>query len=295
LATFAIDYLDIGGERIRYGVRCSKTVKRWFVYLNGRNEWIEKYHDLFDDIALPEDCGIITLDHRGQGASGGQRSYVEGYDTYVDDCSEVLKHVWQKHPKGPYAMVAHSMGALIALRGVLQKKFEPTCLIVSSPLFGLPDKPVPSIVSRWVALGTQSLKMGRLHSGFAGKHHLPFRLNILTTSRERYELVKSNPYELPSVTFGWLAATVKACDDLWDPRILKASKVPLVMLISGREKVVSIGAQRSWSKLAQKIYGASFECHEIKDAQHELLNEADEYRNQALEYVRSTLAKYLLQ
>src|SRR5690606_3257273 len=104
---------------IRYALykKTTNPITRCIVYLNGRTEWIEKYSHLANDLRLPEDCGFLALDHRGQGGSGGARSWVASYDDYVNDTRLVIDLVI---PGLPYAIVAHSMGGLIAIYGNLK-------------------------------------------------------------------------------------------------------------------------------------------------------------------------------
>ena len=65
---------DHGDCKIRWGLFTQQAeCKRFVLFVNGRSEWIEKYHYLPELLQLPSDCGFLTLDHRGQGASGGTR------------------------------------------------------------------------------------------------------------------------------------------------------------------------------------------------------------------------------
>ncbi|MEZ4742362.1 MAG: alpha/beta fold hydrolase [Bdellovibrionota bacterium] len=128
---------------IRYAVHSAApkgSIKKYLVFLNGRTEYIEKYSYLPKDFKLPKDFAFLTLDHRGQGASGGARGHIDSYESFIDDAKIVIDNVVKDTP---YIMVCHSMGGLVGLLGHLNQTFSAKKLILSSPLLGLPDKPMP--------------------------------------------------------------------------------------------------------------------------------------------------------
>jgi lysophospholipase len=132
---------------LRYAVHWRGTgePERFVVLLNGRTEWIEKYDYVAKDLALPSGTAFLTWDHRGQGASGGARSYVESYDDYAEDARRIVAEaVGDK----PYALIGHSMGGLIALHATLTGRLSPRALVLLSPLLGLPNEPVPRPLAR---------------------------------------------------------------------------------------------------------------------------------------------------
>ena len=102
---------------IRYATYSRGTdPSKALIFLNGRTEWIEKYQGLPLKLNLPEDVVFITMDHRGQGASGGLRADVDSYESFVKDIGTVLNRACRDLP---YSIIAHSMGGLIGLYGCL--------------------------------------------------------------------------------------------------------------------------------------------------------------------------------
>jgi acylglycerol lipase len=75
---------------------------------------------------------VVAIDHRGFGGSGGRRAYVRSFDLFVDDAADQLAQVRQLGL--PTVLYGHSMGGLIALLVVLQKRDpSPDLLVLSGP------------------------------------------------------------------------------------------------------------------------------------------------------------------
>ena len=51
----------------------------------------------------------------------------------------------------PYALLAHSMGGLIGMHGILKGKLHPKAAVLSSPLLAMPEKPVTPKLARPIA------------------------------------------------------------------------------------------------------------------------------------------------
>ena len=78
---------------------------------------------------------VHAYDHRGFGASGGPRSYVERWPILHDDLDVRLADVRASTPDLPLVLYGHSMGGLIALGHVLATPPRPLpdLLILTSP------------------------------------------------------------------------------------------------------------------------------------------------------------------
>ncbi len=277
------------GPSLRYGVslpsgRTTEQMSRFLVFVNGRTEWIEKYAQLPNDLQLEKEIGFLTWDHRGQGASGGERAFVEGYEAYADDTHRIIHKIIKKKP---YLVIAHSMGGLIALQATMMGLIKPDALILSSPLFGLPNKPVPRVLARPIAhvLGRIPAAM-RLSSGAGAFTKGPFEGNALTHDHDRYEFIKGTPYPLGGVKFGWLRATFDAIDFVNDPENLKKLVTPILLLTGSDERVVDPAGIQAWIQNAAAHSKAKIEFDVIHGARHELFSETPEYYQKALALVR---------
>lgn len=274
---------------IRYGVYGDKKADRYLIFLNGRTEWVEKYAYLADDLQLPSNVGFIAVDHRGQGGSGGARSYVSTYDNYATD----LKAVVAKATDGkPYGIIAHSMGGLIGLYATMTGQIAPVCMVLGSPLLGMPNVPVPRPIAKPLSRILNTIGLGNVSSGGGNFSKTAFEYNKLTHDIDLYRRMQDSPYKLPGATFGWVDATFRAMDTVFDEQLLKEYKVPTIILAGSEEQVVDPDATRRWVGLNSDRRDIEVRYHMIAGARHELLSEMPVYYEQAVHYIKAYLAKY---
>ncbi len=265
-------------------------MRRVVVFINGRTEWVEKYEHLPYWLDLPDDCGYLTWDHRGQGASTGTRSFIDTYDTYVEDAAAIIQHVVGNRP---YSIFAHSMGGLIALLGLLQGTLRPASFAMSAPLLRLPNIPLPRILSQPIAHLVSRVGFGQLPTG-AGKHdRANFPHNKLTHCVQTYEKIHDSPYPCPSATFGWIDETFRAISRVSSPAMLKKLAVPTLLMAGDEEAVVDSAGFTEWIGLATKHSRAPVSFHIIHGARHELFSEIPEIRNAAIRKIKSWFGDFL--
>ena len=280
---------------LRYGIWRSPDVpldglKRFVVLFNGRTEWIEKYKHLSKDFSLPEDCGFLTFDHRGQGVSGGARAHISSYNTYALDAQKILKEVTSDRP---YVIVGHSMGGLIALYGTMLGLLKPSRLGLCSPLLGLPDRPLPRFVSRPLTRMLQTLRLSPLATGAGRYQRARFERNVLTHHPEHFNRIRRTPYPIGSATIGWIAASYEACDTVFEEELLKELKIPTLVLGGTAERVVEFDAMRRWVGSAAKNSSADIRLTLIPGARHELLAEIDKYYQPSLAHIKNWFKPFL--
>lgn len=259
------------GTKIRFGhFKGAKKARHTLVLVNGRSEWIEKYNHLYQHLRLRKDCDILTWDHRGQGGSGGLRSHVDSYDDFISDGRSVIEKALGD--KAAYTILAHSMGGLISTYGTLKGYFKPNQLILSSPLFMLPNHPVQRVFYIPLANLACNFNFGRISPGVGGRLE-GFSKNTLTRSFKGYQKVASSPYPGSSPTFGWLAATKAATDFIQQEENLAKLTCPTLVLGGSEEAVVDHNGFSNWVSRAHKFSHQLVRFHNIPGARHEILNE----------------------
>jgi lysophospholipase len=273
MVEFAIETIKDRADviELRLGSLHKESAKEFLVFLNGRTEWIEKYHYLFDDLDLKEGTGFLTWDHRGQGDSGGRRAFVDTYDDYANDAEDIVNHIVKDRP---YSIISHSMGGLIALFSVLKGKLKPQKMILSSPLLGLPNDPVPRILAKPVAKTLSRLNLGAFGSGAGIFTHKPFADNQLTHDEAKFMAMRDTPYPVGSATFKWVAASFEAIDFVFAEENVRTLKCPTLIVKAENETVVDGEACDNWVQLAKGFSGAPVvELQTIAKARHEIFSE----------------------
>jgi len=256
--------------------------------LHGRTECIEKYFETVEDF-LKRGFGVATFDWRGQGGSTRMMSdplkgHVEHFNQYLDDLEAVIAQVVLPDCKPPYFLLGHSTGGLAALLAApaLANRFSRMVLI--APLLELQGLPIRQ----------KRLKqlLGFLtYIGFGGSYMPGARGNIdkttfegnkLTSDRDRFkrrtelaehhrELAVSGP------TIAWLYSAFRASDHVTQPGFSNAISIPTLFVLGGSDRVVSTPFTEQY---AERMRAGSFSA--VAGARHEILQESDIYREQAL-------------
>ena len=104
--------------------------------VHGLGEHSGRYEHVGDQLAA---AGLETFswDLRGNGASGGERAWLDGWSRFFDDVEDRLAAVRAAVPGRPVILYGHSMGGLIALGYAVSDRPRPDLLVLSAP--GLED------------------------------------------------------------------------------------------------------------------------------------------------------------
>ena len=256
------------------------------ILLHGRNECIEKYGETCADL-LARGFDVGTFDWRGQGGStrflrDARRGYVDDFAQYEADLDHMLADVFLAEARPPFFVLAHSTGALVALLAAPRLSNRVERMVLSAPLLGLsPDGPPASLLApatsalRYLSLGRTY--MGRGGRGIAG---LDFETNGLTSdpvrfARNRRILDPARGLGLGAPTAAWLRAAITAIERVSDTAHMAAIRVPVLMVAAGADRIVSNAATE---RFGRRMRAGSMIA--VSGARHELMQEADIYRDQ---------------
>ena len=277
-------------KQIRYArfAATSRPLKGTVVVLPGHNECIEKYFETVRDIA-GRGFGVAMLDWRGQGASdrllkNPQRGYVGSFHDYAADLEQLFMDVVLPDCRGPYYILAHSAGALVALLSSPALVNRVQRMVLIAPFLELPDQRVSMKTVRRLGSALAYAGLGRAYAAWGPRKALPtpFESNLLTTDPNRYrrntELYQAYPQlALGGPTVRWLRAAAIAAETVRDPEFMARMKIPTLIIGAGNDRVVST---RAVEHFARHIRLGSFLM--IDGAKHEILQERDYYREQFL-------------
>jgi alpha-beta hydrolase superfamily lysophospholipase len=274
---------------LRFGIsENADTASRFLVFANGRSEWIEKYEHFPEDLRVSEDTGFLIFDHRGQGGSGGARAWIDSYDTYASDMAYVVNEATQGKP---FNLICHSMGSLISLVAIMKGLIKPRCVVLSSPLLGLPNHHMPAPAAYYTSSLLTHLSLGHVHSGAGRYWRPPFEKNVLTRSHERYQNIQNSPFPIPSPTFQWIKASYEATKFVREDSNQSKITMPILVLCGTEERVVDPDAIQRWVSSAAQNAKSGVDFHWIQDGLHELLYESRPIYEPVLNLIRGWFDK----
>ncbi|MBZ9677521.1 alpha/beta fold hydrolase [Mesorhizobium sp. ES1-1] len=277
-------------RKIRYGLfgAVTRPIKGTVIVLSGRNECIEKYYETIRDLA-DRGFGVATFDWRGQGSSDRliadrQRGYVRSFRDYAADLDQFFEEIVLPDCRGPYYILAHSAGATVALLASPSLVNRVRRMVLIAPFFTLPDLPVSISTVRRLCTLFCALGLGRLYAAWGPRPKVsaPFDTNKVTTDPGRYRrntrIYEEHPQlALGGPTISWLRAAAKASEAVSDPDFMAGIQIPLLIIAPSTDQVVSTKAVEAY---ARRLRLGSLLM--IDGARHEILQEADIYREQFL-------------
>lgn len=275
------------GVKLRYArfAAVTRPLGGTVVILPGRNESIEKYFETVRDLNS-RGLGAAIMDWRGQGGSGrmlkdARRGHVDSFADYVRDLEQFLDEVVLPDCRGPFFVLAHSTGATVALLAapVLTNRIRRMVLV--APLIALAGFPVSMRTIHRFATALYTAGLGAMYiAGGPPREPKPFATNPLTTDHARYMrnqlLCERHPgLALGGPTAAWVRAACIAAETVQDPEFIARLQVPMLFIAAGADRVVSTPAIERY---VRHLKSASLLT--IDGARHEILQEADFYREQ---------------
>jgi lysophospholipase len=275
-------------KKLRYALfrTATRPFRGTIVLIQGRNEFIEKYFETIRDLAAAG-FDVATFDLRGQGLSdrllkNRRRGHVRRFDDYVSDLDRFLKDIVLPDCAGPFSVLAHSTGGLIALLAAPALTNSIVRMVLSAPLLGLYGVRTASIrrLSGFMRLmGAGGLPLARERRPEPADS---FSKNVLTSDAARFArntaVAAAHPeLALGAPTAGWLHATCVAAQRVQQSEFAARIHVPTLLIAAGADKVVSTPAIEAYTR---RLRSGSLMV--IDGARHEILQEADLYREQFL-------------
>ena len=278
------------GKRMRYARFSAegRPLQGTVVIIPGRNEFIEKYFETVTDLSA-RGFGAVVCDLRGQGGSdrllrNPDRGYIADFQHYADDIDTLFEQVVLPDCRGPYFVLGHSTGALVALLAAPHLANRVERMVLASPLLGLPHKRLSMRNTRRLAGLLRASGFGRIYldGGPPRGEPLPFAGNRLTSDPRRYRRNASIAARFPDLAIGgptatWVWAACKAIEKVTAPEFVAGLQIPVLFVVAGDDRVVD---SRATQHYARRLRGAALLT--VDGARHELLQEADIYREQML-------------
>ena len=247
------------------------------LFLPGRGDFIEKYIEALSHWHS-RGWSLAGLDWRGQGGSGRLLAdplicHQRDFDVLVADLAHFVGH-WLAHSPAPHVIVAHSMGAHLALRLLGEGVQGIDAVVLASPMIDFRVKALPGWALELAAnaaggLGWSERKVwGHDVGDFGGRRtSCPERREDKAWWTATRPDIASGP---PS--WGWVRAARRSIRRL-TPAKVAAIRTPALVIASESDPIVDVGAI---ARTARLLPDASLMM--VEGTGHELLREADSRR-----------------
>lgn len=205
-------------------------------------------------------------DQRGHGFTPGPRGALRHEDDLLADLTAVYRDYAAALPRAPL-LLGHSMGGLVALRCVLDRRIAPPGLLLSSPALRTWE---PHALQRLAAVLARVLPNLPLRSG------LPF--DGLSHDRKVVAAYRRDPLRT-----GWITPRLAHFIFRGGPAcVADAGKlaVPTLLMIAGSDRLVDPHGAQDFSTAA--MASGRLTTRTFDTLYHELFNEAEPARSQVL-------------
>ena len=263
---------------------CKGTV----LLLHGRAEYIEKLFETVEDLRK-KGYDVLTFDWRGQGGSDRlledrRRGYVEHFGQYVTDLETIVTDVALPDCRGPFYILAHSTGALVSLLAAPHMGNRLRRMVLLAPLLGFGSVPIAQNTLKWLCGTLHVAGLGSLYmaGGATPDENRAFKGNKLTSDLKRFQRNAKLANEFRDLTIGgptatWLFAAARAMERVATTEFHSQVTIPTLVICAGNDEVVD---NRAAELLCRRLRSGS--CLTIAGARHEMLQERDAVREQAL-------------
>lgn len=266
------------------------------LFMPGRADVYEKWLESFAQWHA-QGWHVTSADWRGQALSGrlaadGQTGHIADFAIWVEDYG-ALWDDWVARTKGPHIAVAHSMGGQIVLRAVAEGRVRPDALVLSAPMLGIHPAWLPASVLQPIARTIAALGDPR-RPAWKGSERPELikkaRGHLLTHDESRYEdeqwwRERRPGLGMGAASWGWIERALASIRTLEAPGVLEAVTVPVLLMGSSIDGLVSWPAiRRAAARLPHgELLAFGPECR------HEILREADPVRDRALAAMKDFL------
>ncbi|TYC93568.1 alpha/beta fold hydrolase [Novosphingobium sp. BW1] len=266
------------------------------LFMPGRGDCYEKWLESLNDWA---DSGwsVTSADWRGQGLSGrlggdATTGHINDFATWLADYAGIWAE-FVAPQSGPHVAIGHSMGGNLVLRAVAERRVAPDAVVLSAPMLGLHPTWAPNGLLAPVARAICKV-CGDTARAWSGSERPELvkraRQYLLTHDAARYADEQWWYQERPGLvmgpaSWGWIRAAVASIRALERRGVLEKVPVPVQILATRRDGLVSWPAIRSAAGRlpAGELVGYDEGCA------HEILREADPVRAHALAEIEAFL------
>lgn len=240
------------------------------IFQHGMIEYHKRHEELFDHLrkAFGKNILISAMDLYGHGKSGGDRGYIDTFDSFTQDFAAFVRICFDRYYLEPDIevvpiFISHSLGGLITLKTLADETIElpiqPKACIFVNPCMK-PKIELPKEVSQFLENLPETLLKVRIP--------LIYDAYDLSQDQEKAKEFIGDHLISKSITIKLGVETIKACKDI--NSVSYFFNIPSLFMISGDDRVVEASKTELFytgmdKKLAKKI--------NYPTMRHDLLNE----------------------
>jgi len=216
---------------------------------------------------------VRSYDQRGHGRSPGRRGALARPLELLDDLADVHDR-FAASLAAPPLLLGHSMGGLVALRAVLDRRVSPRALVLSSPA-----------LRTWAPAWEQALAARLAHV----LPNLPLRSGLPFEALS-HDAAVVRAYRHDPLRSGWITPRLARFIFEGGPYCIAAAAslpMPTLLLVAGADRLVDARGSRAFAAAAQA--SGQLTVRVFDSLCHELFNEAEPGRSQVL----AQLARWL--
>ncbi len=257
--------------------------------IQGRSEYIEKYFETVEDLRR-RGFAVAMFDLRGQGGServlrNPLKGHVDSFHDYAADVDMFVRTILLPDCPPPYAMLAHSTGAAIALLYAIRGRTQIDRILLTGPLLGLYGRSLRGYESATAVL--RYLGLGEFYAKLSLRRRTPVQLlsfekNVVTSDSRRFARSQAIVRAMPELglgppTISWFHAAIRAINYFKTIEFANRIPIPVLILMAGSDRLV---ANRAIEQLCARAKTCAYV--RIPGAAHEIMMERDIYRDQFL-------------
>ncbi|MCB9062917.1 MAG: alpha/beta fold hydrolase [Halobacteriovoraceae bacterium] len=258
------------------------------VVLPGRAESKERYYELAYDLK-DQPTDILVIDHLGQGLSQRyvediQKGHITDFDKYTSSIRELLSH-YQNYQS--YELIGHSMGAFLGFKLLLEKPHFFSEAVLFAPMFDIQTDPYSKWQARAIAKALVYTGVGSFYAPGRGpylrpsEYHSGMRGSIKRLKNYDDYLENFPMLKIGGPTARWVYESIKSMDSFLE-RDLETIETPITIFRSLADETVKVPIQKEVCERVQKC-----QLIDIERSGHNLLQEKDELRDQAMNRIYS--------
>ncbi len=266
------------------------------IVAEGYSENLRKYAEVAYDL-YREGYSVILFDHRGQGYSqrmieDPHRAYIDQFENWVQDLKSVVAMAEKREPKTSKYILAHSMGAAITARYLEENPKTIRAAAFSAPLIKINLQGYWELPLRLYVEALGIIGQGEMYiRGPFDPAQAVFAKNTVTHSDPRFNILNRGitaqepKLGIWGTTARWLSETLKGTAVIREAA--PSLTTPLLFFQAGQDSFVVSDESKSFCQRVPHC-----EVKEFPEAKHEILQESDTIRDEALNQALQFFKKY---